>query len=86
MYVDDDFELITFDFVTEPSTSRAFLVPLPVRYGGHVPDQAKATNIAHLGHGVVSMRNIPHLPDVPELVCRINALQVGMICCLGGDV
>jgi hypothetical protein len=32
--------------------------------------------IAHLGHGVVSMRNIVHLPDVPELVARINRLQV----------
>lgn len=32
MHVDEDFELITFDFVTEPSTRGAFLVPLCSTY------------------------------------------------------
>lgn len=32
MFVDKDFQLITFDFVTEPSNVGAFLVPLGRKY------------------------------------------------------
>ena len=39
MYVDDDFELITFDFVTEPSTKGAYLVPIRKAYKKPLPDQ-----------------------------------------------
>ncbi len=42
VYVDEDFELITFDFVTEPSTHGAFLVPVCKPYKRPIPDQSKA--------------------------------------------
>lgn len=32
IYIQDDFELITFDFVSDPSTEGAFLTPIPIRY------------------------------------------------------
>jgi hypothetical protein len=75
VYVDDDFELITFDFVTEPSTKGAYLVPIRRPYRHPVPDQTKCTQIAHLGHGVVSMRSILRLPDLPTLATRVYELQ-----------
>ncbi|KAF5843548.1 hypothetical protein DUNSADRAFT_14464 [Dunaliella salina] len=75
VFVDDDFELITFDFVTEPSTKGAYLVPMSVPYKHPVPDQTKCVQTAFLGHGVVSMRNIPRLPSVYHLARRIKELQ-----------
>ncbi len=78
VFVDDDFELITFDFVTEPSTKDAYLVPVKKQYKRRVPDQRKRVQISHLGHGVVSMRNIPRLPDAAVLVQRINQLQTAV--------
>ncbi len=42
--MDDDFELITFDFVTEPSTRGAYLAPVQKRYKRPVPDQGKASD------------------------------------------
>ena len=77
MYVDDDFELITFDFVTEPSTADAFLFPIQKSFRGtsRVPSQAKTVQIAHLGHGVCSMENIGRLPDAQVLAARISRLQ-----------
>jgi len=75
VFVDDDFELITFDFVTEPSTKGAYLVPMSVPYKHPVPDQTKCVQTAFLGHGVVSMRNIPRLPSVNHLARRIKELQ-----------
>lgn len=41
IYVDDDFELITFDFVTEPSTRGAYLVPVQRHFKKAVPDQVR---------------------------------------------
>mgnify|MGYP001807032899 CR=1 FL=1 len=41
VFVDDDFELITFDFVTEPSTRGAYLAPVQKKYKRPVPDQSK---------------------------------------------
>mmetsp|Transcript_32615 Transcript_32615/g.72047 ORF Transcript_32615/g.72047 Transcript_32615/m.72047 type:complete len:600 (+) Transcript_32615:290-2089(+) len=75
VYVDDDFELITFDFVTEPSTKGAYLVPIRKAYKFMIPDQSKCVQISHLGHGVVSMQNIPKLPEATTIVARINQLQ-----------
>eukprot|EP00798_Chlamydomonas_sp_ICE-L_P023001 gene23001-30192_t len=75
VYVDDDFELITFDFVTEPSTKDAYLVPVRKQYKFLLPDQARCVSLAHMGHGVVSMRNISKLPELAALVNRINQLQ-----------
>ena len=82
MYVDGDFELITFDFVTEPSTVDAFLSPIQKRYGDGgggrgalIPDQTKMVQIAHLGHGVCSMENILKLPKVQALMAHIKMLQ-----------
>ena len=77
MYVDEDFELITFDFVTEPSTADAFLFPIQKSFRGtsRVPSQAKAVQIAHLGHGVCSMDNIGRLPGAQVLAARISRLQ-----------
>mmetsp|Transcript_18408 Transcript_18408/g.46554 ORF Transcript_18408/g.46554 Transcript_18408/m.46554 type:complete len:728 (-) Transcript_18408:628-2811(-) len=79
VYVDDDFELITFDFVTEPSTRGAYLVPIRRAYRARVPDQSKAVQIAHLGHGVVSMMHVPRLPEVAALVSRINELHAQQV-------
>lgn len=48
VYVDEDFELITFDFVTEPSTHGAYLVPIQKRYKrGPIPDQRKLVSLAN---------------------------------------
>lgn len=78
MYVEKDFELITFDFVTEPSTADAYLFPIQTRFRGArgVPNQAKAVQIAHLGHGVCSMDNVGRLPAAQVLAARISRLQV----------
>jgi hypothetical protein len=43
--VDDDYELITFDFVTEPSTRGAYLVPLTRVYRRPIADQAKLVQV-----------------------------------------
>ena len=45
VYVDDDFELITFDFVTEPSTKDAYLVPIRRAYRHRVPDQRRRVQV-----------------------------------------
>jgi hypothetical protein len=39
LVVDDDFQLITFDFVPDPSNSGAFLYPMPRRYRWALPGQ-----------------------------------------------
>jgi len=44
--IQDDFELITFDFVTEPSTQGAFLRP-STRKHRKIPDQTLAVDLAH---------------------------------------
>mmetsp|Transcript_4234 Transcript_4234/g.7543 ORF Transcript_4234/g.7543 Transcript_4234/m.7543 type:complete len:542 (-) Transcript_4234:507-2132(-) len=75
LVVDDDFELITFDFVTEPSTKDAYLVPVQKAYRRNLPSQEKCVQTAHLGHGVVSMDKITRLPPASVLVQRIAELQ-----------
>lgn len=73
--VEEDFELITFDFVTEPSTKGAFLTPLRKPYRCNIPNQSRYVHIAHLGYGVVSMKNITKLPDPSVLVLRVGELK-----------
>lgn len=75
VFVDEDFELITFDFVTEPSTRDAFLFPLLYTFSGWIPNQDKRTQISHLGHGNCGMEMIRNLPDPLALATRINQLQ-----------
>ncbi|GFR45687.1 hypothetical protein Agub_g7102 [Astrephomene gubernaculifera] len=75
VFVDDDFELITFDFVTEPSTRGAYLAPVQRKYKRPVPDQAKVVAISHLGHGVVAMEKVARVPGPAVLVQRIAELQ-----------
>ncbi|EFJ48763.1 hypothetical protein VOLCADRAFT_90584 [Volvox carteri f. nagariensis] len=75
VFVDDDFELITFDFVTEPSTRGAYLAPVQRRYKRPVPDQSKVIAISHLGHGVVAMEKVARVPGPAVLVQRIADLQ-----------
>ncbi len=76
VFVDDDFELITFDFVTEPSTEGAYLVPLQKAYRYHVPDQIKSIQIAHLGHGACSLGHVQKIPTRALLSARITQLQI----------
>ncbi|KAG2489869.1 hypothetical protein HYH03_011671 [Edaphochlamys debaryana] len=75
VFVDDDFELITFDFVTEPSTRGAYLAPVQRKYKRTVPDQQKMVSISHLGHGVVAMEKVSRVPGPVVLVQRIAELQ-----------
>ncbi|GIL64725.1 hypothetical protein Vafri_18611 [Volvox africanus] len=75
VFVDDDFELITFDFVTEPSTRGAYLAPVQRKFKGPVPEQSKVIAIAHLGHGVVAMEKVARVPGPAVLVQRIAELQ-----------
>jgi hypothetical protein len=75
-FVDDDFQLITFDFVTEPSIPDAYLVPIQKRVKcSMLPDQSKIVQIAHLGHGVCAMGKVHHLPNAAVLSAHINMLQ-----------
>lgn len=73
--VDDDFELITFDFVTEPSTKDAYLVPLDRPYRMPVPSQAGRVQIAYCGHGMCGMELVKSLPEPTLLSKRVNQLQ-----------
>ncbi|KAG2455019.1 hypothetical protein HYH02_000844 [Chlamydomonas schloesseri] len=75
VFVDDDFELITFDFVTEPSTRGAYLAPVQKKYKRPVPDQSKVVAISHLGHGVVAMEKVSRVPGPAVLVQRVAELQ-----------
>eukprot|EP00955_Chlamydomonas_euryale_P055806 356225-Chlamydomonas_euryale.AAC.4 len=75
IYVDDDFELITFDFVTEPSTRGAFLIPVRGAYHEPIPNQDKLVQVAHLGHGVCGLEHVPKLPTPALLGARIAELQ-----------
>lgn len=56
--VDEDFELITFDFVTEPSNKGAVMVPLTRPWAKPLPDQRRYVELAHLGMGMVHMEHL----------------------------
>ncbi len=78
MYIGEDFELITFDFVTEPSTPDAYLLPIQRRYSGTVPPQDNAVRIAHLGHGSCgfnSVARLPHSAVIEEGIFRLRGQQ-----------
>jgi hypothetical protein len=62
-----NFELITFDFVTEPSTRGAWLLPYVGQYLAAVPSQAVAEAVSRLGVGAVSTDQFVCLPKVRDL-------------------
>lgn len=74
LIVEEDFDLITFDFVTDPSTQDAYLVPLREQYKGRLPDQSKAVLTAHLGHGTCSIEMVSNIPGAARLAQHIRAL------------
>ena len=51
LVVDDDFELITFDFVADPSNSGAFLYPIHSRYRWEGPSLHLTDSLTALGSG-----------------------------------
>lgn len=57
----------------------AYLVPIRKPYRPPVPDQSKAVQVSHLGHGVVGMAHVGRLPDLPLLVARINELHAAQV-------
>ena len=71
-----NFDLITFDFVTDPSTQDAYLVPIQKQYKNPLPDQTKAVQMAFLGHGTCSIGRFAKLPDATRLAQHIKALQI----------
>ncbi|GAX75735.1 hypothetical protein CEUSTIGMA_g3178.t1 [Chlamydomonas eustigma] len=75
LIVDEDFDLITFDFVTDPSTQDAYLVPIQKQYKAKVPNQIKAVLTAHLGHGTCLIERIAKMPDPSKLARHIRQLQ-----------
>lgn len=79
LIIEDDYELITFDFVTEPSTHDAFLVPIIKRYRHSIPDQTRAVRMSYLGCGSVSMPAISLLPDAAVVASRL--LQIAAALC-----
>jgi hypothetical protein len=62
-----NFELITFDFVTEPSTKGAWLLPYFAPYSARVPPQPAAAALSRLGVGAVPLEQWPHLPRASDL-------------------
>eukprot|EP00892_Ulva_mutabilis_P006160 jgi/Ulvmu1/3916/UM018_0139.1 len=63
----DNFELITFDFVTEPSTRGAWLLPYAGRFSAAVPEQRYAEAISRLGVGAVLPEQFPSLPHLRDV-------------------
>jgi hypothetical protein len=62
----DNFELITFDFVTEPSTRGAWLLPYAGCYHQAMPQQPFAEAVSRLGVGAVLPEQFPMLPSIRE--------------------
>lgn len=65
--VEPDYQLITFDFVPEPSNAGAYMVPICKRYRKRLPDQSAAVSISYLGIGSISMGNLGQLPPAAVL-------------------
>lgn len=63
----DNFELITFDFVTEPSTRGAWLLPYAGRFTAPVPEQRYAEAVSRLGVGAVLPEQFPSLPHLRDV-------------------
>eukprot|EP00879_Flechtneria_rotunda_P009607 GHRR01010054.1.p1 GENE.GHRR01010054.1~~GHRR01010054.1.p1 ORF type:complete len:356 (+),score=108.71 GHRR01010054.1:657-1724(+) len=68
LMVDNDFQLITFDFVTEPSNAGAFLIPVCKPYRSKVPDQSAAVRMSFLGFGSADMSCLGQLPAPQQLI------------------
>lgn len=85
LVIEDDYELITFDFVTEPSTQDAFLVPVTRKYRQPIPDQYTAVRLSYLGFGAVSMSSINTLPDARIVASRVTQIS-GAICSMRPDL
>lgn len=75
MRVDEDFELFTFDFVTEPSTDGAYLVPIQSTYRGFIPDQSRCVEAAFLGYGAIAFSRVHRFPSLTELQHRIQTAK-----------
>ncbi|WIA29021.1 hypothetical protein OEZ86_011538 [Tetradesmus obliquus] len=76
--VDDDFQLITFDFVTEPSNAGAYLVPIRTKYKKPLPDQLRAVRAAYLGFGSTDMANVAQLPAASVLSKWLKSTKKSM--------
>lgn len=63
----DNFELITFDFVTEPSTRGAWLLPYAGRFSAELPEQRYAEAVSRLGVGAVLPEQFPLLPHLRDV-------------------
>ena len=70
-----NFELITFDFVSEPSTKGAWLLPYAGRYSAPVPVQTVAEAVSRLGAGAVSLAEVARLPRVRDLQAGLAEYQ-----------
>ena len=70
-----NFELITFDFVTEPSTKGAWLLPYAGRYSAAVPSQKVAEAVSRLGVGAVALSEVARLPPVRYLQAGLAEFQ-----------
>jgi hypothetical protein len=63
----NNFELITFDFVTEPSTKGAWLLPYSQRCPVPIPTQQTAEALSRLGIGSVLPEQLQQLPHVQHI-------------------
>ena len=63
----NNFELITFDFVTEPSTKGAWLLPYVATYSATIPRQPAAVELSRLGVGAVPLEQWSALPSAASL-------------------
>ena len=70
-----NFELITFDFVTEPSTKGAWLLPYAGRYSQPIPSQATAEAMSRLGVGAVPQEQLAQVPRVRDLQAGFAEFQ-----------
>ena len=82
----DNFELITFDFVTEPSTRGAWLLPHAAPYPGPVPPQRRMEEISRFGLGALPMHTIRHLPYLADFQATIStyAASIKQVLCIIG--
>jgi hypothetical protein len=81
----DNFELITFDFVTEPSTRGAWLLPYAGSYHPPVPQQPFAEAVSRLGVGAVLPAQFPTLPSIRETLACLQEYRVHLRevrCCI----
>eukprot|EP01026_Neomeris_dumetosa_P021504 TRINITY_DN1878_c0_g1_i2.p2 TRINITY_DN1878_c0_g1~~TRINITY_DN1878_c0_g1_i2.p2 ORF type:complete len:275 (-),score=21.69 TRINITY_DN1878_c0_g1_i2:181-1005(-) len=61
--IQNDFDLITLDFVTEPSTNGAFVIPMVQKYQGQIQDQSRLLHLAKLGVGALPFNDLSQCYD-----------------------